>query len=88
MCQQEGSGPGATETSWLYDLAVAPLIDEVSKVISDDNTQGIISTIIDDISIATTFDKMVEALKILVEKGKEVGYFINFDKNTISHVTR
>ena len=41
---------------------------------------GIISTIIDDISIATTFDKMVDALNILVEKGKEVGYFINFDK--------
>ena len=26
------------------------------------------------------FDKMVNALNILVEKGKEVGYFINFDK--------
>jgi hypothetical protein len=80
MCQEEGLGPGATETSWLYDLAVAPLIEQVQQAISDEDTQGIISTIIDDISIATTFDKMVEALNILVEKGKEVGYFINFDK--------
>ena len=80
MCQEEGLGPGATETSWLYDLAVAPLIDEVQKTISGDGIEGIISTIIDDISIATTFDKMVDALNILVEKGKEVGYFINFDK--------
>ena len=80
MYQEEGLGPGATETSWLYDLAVAPLIEQVQQAISDEDTQGIISTIIDDISIATTFDKMVDALNILVEKGKEVGYFINFDK--------
>ena len=56
------------------------MIDEVQKTISGDGIEGIISTIIDDISIATTFDKMVDALNILVEKGKEVGYFINFDK--------
>ena len=80
MYQEEGLGPGATETSWLYDLAVAPLIEQVQQAICDEDTQGIISTIIDDISIATTFDKMVDALNILVEKGKEVGYFINFDK--------
>ena len=73
LCQQEGLGPGATETSWLYDLAVAPLIEEVQKAISGNGIEGIISTIIDDISIATTFDKMVDALNILVEKGKEVG---------------
>ena len=41
---------------------------------------GIISTIVDDFSIVTTFDSMVEALKVLVKKGKEVGYFINFNK--------
>ena len=31
---------------------------------------------------------MVEALKVLVKKGKEVGYFINFDKTQycMSHV--
>ena len=80
MYQEEGLGPGATETSWLYDLAVAPLIEQVQQAICDEDTQGIISTIIDDISIATTFDKMIDALNILVEKGKEVGYFINFDK--------
>ena len=56
------------------------MIDEVQNTISGDGIEGIISTIIDDISIATTFDKMVDALNILVEKGKEVGYFINFDK--------
>ena len=41
---------------------------------------GIISTIVDDFSIVSSFDSMVEALKVLVKKGKEVGYFINFDK--------
>ena len=38
------------------------------------------SCIVDDFSIVTTFDSMVEALKVLVKKGKEVGYFINFNK--------
>ena len=57
MSQKEGLGPGATETSWLYDLAVAPLIDEVQKTISSDGIEGIISTIIDDISIATTLTR-------------------------------
>lgn len=86
MFQEEGLGPGATETSWLYDLAVALLIHEVQQVISGQGIKGIISTIIDDISIAANFDKMIDALYILLEKSKEVGYFINFD-NTIFHVT-
>ena len=76
--QEEGLGPGAVETSWLYDLTVKPLVAQVQNIVSKEG--GIISTIVDDFSIVTTFDSMVEALKILVEKGKEVGYFINFNK--------
>jgi hypothetical protein len=52
----------------------------VQQVISGQGIEGPISTIIDDISIATNFDEMIDALYILLEKGKEVGYFINFDK--------
>jgi hypothetical protein len=82
MNQEEGLGPGASETSWLYDLMVAPLISEVQDIISKDG--GIISTIVDDFSIVTSFDSMIKALKVLVEKGKEVGYFINFNKTQYS----
>ena len=32
------------------------------------------------VAITTTFDKMVDVLNILLEKGKEVDYLINFDK--------
>ena len=76
--QEEGLGPGAVETSWLYDLTVKPLVAEVQNIVSKEG--GIISTIVDDFSIVSSFDSMIEALKVLVKKGKEVGYFINFDK--------
>ena len=42
--QEEGLGPGAVETSWLYDLTVQPLVAEVHNIVSKEG--GIISTIV------------------------------------------
>ena len=41
---------------------------------------GIVSTIIDDISMASNFENVVEALQHIDVNGKKSGYKINFEK--------
>ena len=54
--QIEGDGPGATETSWLYDITLGPLVREhEAKLKQNSSAVGIVSTIIDDISMASNF---------------------------------
>ena len=80
--QEDGLGPGAVETSWLYDLTVQPLVAEVHNIVSKKG--GIISTIVDDFSIVTTFDSMVEALKVLVKKVKRWDILLTLIKHNIA----
>jgi hypothetical protein len=41
---------------------------------------GIAIFFFDDVNLATTFDKLIEALQILINEGPKCGYKIHFDK--------
>ena len=69
--QIEGYGPGATETSWLYDVTLGPLVKELETILKSNTTVGIVSTIIDDISMASDFENIIDALKHIEVNGKK-----------------
>ena len=81
--QIEGYGPGATETSWLYDVTLGPLIDDIQEKLRQNNSTGIVSTIIDDISMASKFENMIEALQHFDADGNQVIKLILIKHNTL-----
>ena len=60
-------------------MTLGPLVRELESKLKQNSSAGIISTIIDDISMASNFENVIEALKH-VKNGKRSGYKINFDK--------
>ena len=56
-------------------MTLGPLVRELeAKLKQNSSTVGIVSTIIDDISMASNFQNVVEALKHIDVNGKKSGY--------------
>ena len=83
--KSEGGGPGSPEMSFLYELGINEFVQNVTSLLRDPNDQlehdGVFAGYIDDLYWAATFDKMVEVIKFVLERGPAYGYSLNLKKS-------
>ena len=84
--QSEGGSPGSSEMSFLYELSISPFIKNIEALCSSTNAsitdEGIVMSYIDDLYWAAPFNKMVEIIEFVQQKGPNYGYTLNMDKCT------
>ena len=82
--QAEGGSPGAPEISFLYELGIDEFVQNMVDLLSDPNDvaskKGVFGGYIDYLYWAATFDKMVQAIEFVIERGPAYGYNLNMKK--------
>ena len=83
--QTEGGGPGSPEMSFLYELGISEFVQNVTNLLRDPYNRldhnGVFAGYIDDLYWAANFDKMVEVIKFVLERGPAYGYNLNMKKS-------
>ena len=85
--QSEGGSPGSPEMSFLCELGVSEFAQSINDLLYDSNSsqprEGVASGYMDmdDLQWAAPFERMVEAIKLVRERGPAYGYSLNVDKS-------
>ena len=83
--QAEGGSPGSPEMSLLYELGVSEFVKSVDDLTFDSNVpqlrKGVVSGYMDELQWAAPFERMVQVIKFVRERGPAYGYNLNMDKS-------
>jgi len=79
ISSKEGLHQGCVLGSWLFCMAMQPLLQEVGNLLGD---KGFIKSYIDDTNIGADFDTMCEALAHIKERGPTYGFHLKPTKGT------
>jgi hypothetical protein len=74
-----GLQQGCPLSSWGYAMVILPLLKKLAEILNTP-LEGIIKAFVDDLTIAGSPDKMLEAIEYIKDQGKFYGYTINFNK--------
>ena len=82
--QSEGGSLGYPKMSFLYELGISEFMQSIADLLYDSNSsqprKGVVSGNMDDLQWAAPFEKMVEVIKLVRERGPAYGYSLDMDK--------
>lgn len=82
--QSEGDGPGSPKMSFLYELGISDFVRNIADLPYDPNSsqprKGVVGGYIDDLYWAASFEKMVNVIKFVMDRGPAFGYKLNMKK--------
>ena len=82
--QSEGGSPGSPEMNFLYELGISDFVQSVADLLHDVGSsqyrKGVVAGYIDDLYWAAPFEKMIQVIRFVMDRGPAYGYNLNMKK--------
>lgn len=79
ISSEEGVHQGDVNAMFIHAMGTLPFVKRLRDSLGND---GFVKFFADDGNITAPFDKMVDCIRVVLEEGPKVGYFLKFTKGT------